>query len=792
MIENKNPSPSKPPIPIENYIKIFLKFDCPESIKNIAQQIVTGNFYPILRVKLEKITENALFSHILEKPKAVFKDFKDVIMGELRARKFDVELMKALDRIKGIHIIPDITGVEHLVPEIKEFSKTLVDVLGKLCRIKARYLDWGIHKRYIATVLTFRCNLCGSEFEIMQFNQLRGKYKFPSFCMRKSCKARSRGDFTLVTEKTVKYEAGVFAVKDLDDYNETEKECHFFENYDYFHEKTKQINVNDEIEIIGTISLDYSDINTRKDFHEITDYIEAYDFKILESKKYDEQIVDELYNDFKNYPDYNVKIIESIHNYSSGIYEYFIEKNLIVLNWITSDSFRRGGSKRNTLNVILGGHRGLFKSSIGQSMQDILGISNVGILSGKDTTNKGLIPTTQRNNDQKNLVKRIGAIPYYNKKMLIIDEAQYLDEGSLESMKALDDGKITRALDGSIINAPAETSITLLMNYKKNQEQMEAYDYAKRLYENLAFPKGQESILDRFDLHYAIPKLSKIVKRILRRRLFSPPKREIAEEKIYNYLFEAKRIYTDGIQIPDFMIEKIEALDDVITALKDKNEINTSREFGVLLKTIKGIAAMKFKTRVDDTDLEYLKKHLISTIIPFYDNPALTTERTLNIDEIFFKTFYLLTEVYKSIPISEHIIFIREYLSNHYFPKIDYLDAIFNVDNADKYLSREPNTSNTKYKKMVERNQAIIKKTHFIGQVRNATHFINKAFAKKIVTDAINSVFADNNIKTLDFKSVLDVIELALDFSGELISQITDELIRDGVFKLINGRLKKN
>ncbi|MCP6718896.1 MAG: hypothetical protein KJI71_01510 [Patescibacteria group bacterium] len=773
-------------------MKVHFKIECPEYIENLKNQILKGESYPILRILLKNFKDDELFDYYRKNTQKCSEELNEIIIEEL---KFNQEIKTIIEKeqFKGILLIPDISEFEEIIPEITEFSKSLVDYIGKLVRLRCRFLDFGLHKKYIATKLTYRCLLCGADVEILQETKLRGRYRKPKFCNKRSCKAKGTSDFQLIKEQVEKFEAGYFVAGDLDQNNpEREKVCYTLKNYDYFYEKVKELNPNDEVEILGVIQLDYSDLDSKKDNHEIIDYVEVLDIKMLESKKLDKDILKTIYKRFDDDPDYQDKIIHSIHSYSKEIYEYYIEKIIMVLAWITSDSFRHGGTKRNTLNSIIGGHRGLFKSSIAESLQEILGISNVGIISGKDTTNKGLIPTSQRVSDQKNLVKRLGAIPYYSRKLLVIDEAQYLEEASLESMKCLEVGKITRALDGTIINAPAETAILMLMNYKGNKEQKEAYDYGKPLYENLGLPEGQESILDRFDLHYAIPKLSKRIKKTLRRRLFKPPIQDVSNEYIFNYLIESKRLYSEGIKLPKKMIEIVEKLDDTITDLKDVKKINTPREFAVLLKIIKAISALKLKDTVDERDLEFLKKHLIHTIIPFHENIAITDERIININEIFQLSFKMLTELHNFISISEHVRFIKEYLRNHYFPLTP--EEALEPYKLYDYVGKENNKSNTKYKALFEDPQNIDfihRQGYIIDIMKNkTTYFLKEKWVSNQINEKLTEIFKDNKRKALDYDSIIQILETNLNFTQELIEKQIRDLIKEGTFVKEGNKLK--
>ncbi len=767
-----------------------MRFEQPQLIEKLREDLLKGVKNPIIRIPVKNFVDENLISMIRKNPLRCLALFEDRIWEELKEYR---EIRKLMKNIESINIIPDISGFEELFPEITEFSRSFRNFIYKLVRIRCRFLDHVLHKKYIATKIIFECLICGAQFEIPQEVRVRGKYRKPKFCTNSRCKAKSYADFKRVDEKAETFEAGWFVVRDLgqNPNPDREKECYAFSNYDYFYEKIQEINPNDEIEILGVIKQDFADLDSKKDSQEIFDYIEVLDLKGLESKKMDKSILSEIYEGFEKNPDYQDEIVNSIHSYSKNIYEYFLEKLIMVCAWITSDSFEHDGSKRNTINSIIGGHRGLFKSSIAHAFQNILGYNNWGIISGKDTTNKGLIPTTQRANDQKNLIKRIGAIPYYSRKVLVIDEGQYLEDVSLESMKSLEDGKIQRALDGTIIDAPAETAVVMLMNYKGNKEQQEAYDYDKKLYENIGFPEGQESILDRFDIHYAIPKLSKLVKKILRRRLFDPPKQTVSNEKIFNYLNEAKRLYTEGIEISDDMIEIIEELDDTITDSKKDDKLNTPREFKVLLKVIRAIAALRLKKTVDSSDIKFLKKHIINQIIPFYDNSAVSKERLVNINEIFQRTFKLLMELKgNTISITDHIAFIKEWLENHYFPVKP--DSRLDPWGVYNYIGKEDNKSNTKYKALLENEQEnlefVQEQGYLVELVKGTTYFVKKSWIYQEIKEKIVELAGEK--KSCNHDKLISELEEKSNFSSELIQSTVQDLLEHKFFVFSANKIK--
>ncbi len=730
---NKGMPKSSVPIDYNKIIEDFFRTSKFEKkyIKPIINRILSGdlvNYVPELRLELKDL-DNELIERFRKEPKKFIDNFKTGLYDRL---SFDPDVKDLFERFEvkseDLHIIPDAIDIESLIPEVIDSSRDWKKHRGKICNFIVRKTNIGLERSNEFSKMVFQCLFCGDEFDtIPTYRKTREKYRLPNFCMNPRCKGRkNKYDFRLIEEKCEIFEIRKFNIEDIDINKEIEeKKCIIRENISYFIEKAKGINLNEEIEVLGILQIDTADIYSNRDDPEILYYIEVLDVKPRESKIIDERIVKELYNQLEKDPQYCNDLIDSIHPYSKGIYDYFPTKLLMSLSFITCDSWDENENKRNSLNSIIGGHKGSLKTRIGRAFQEILGQNMFGIIYGSNTTAKGLIPTAQRNNQEKNLVKRYGALAYYNKKTLLIDESQYLKEDALECLKYLDDGKIARALDGTVINAPAKESVILSLNYKTENE---SYDYSKPLIKNIGFPEDQLSILDRFDLHYAVPKLKKIINRILFRRNFKSINNIESKERIYNYVFEAKRLYSEGIIISQDLIDVIEKLNNQFFQEKKLGEIITPRESIIITKIVKGISALRLKKEVDDSDIEYLKKHLINTIIPFQEKDLLFEIRVFDMNEIFRKTFVLLSELHTEIPISEHIDFIRDFLESHYFPYHDPVikDPVI-TNRIDKYMPSENNLSNNTYRGLLE-NKENIKYIESIGYVvgvkGNKTHFL--------------------------------------------------------------------
>jgi len=730
-------------------------------------------YIPEIRIELKDLDE-VLLNLFQEKIESFLDYFKEVLYEKLR---FFPEINEILEKFKiipeNLHIIFDCIDLESLIPEINDTSIDLTEYKGKLCRFIGRYLNIGLENSIEFKKMVFQCQLCNKEFETIPiYHKTREKYQTPTFCINPRCKAKSKLDFRLIEEKCEIFEKRIFTIGDID-INKTidEKECVISNNITYFIEKVKLINLNEVIEVLGILHIDTADIYSRKDEQDITYYIEVLDLKPKESKIVDKNIIKELKNQIKKESDYCNEIIDSIHPYSKGIYDYFPIKLISSLAYITCDSWNENENIRNSLNGIIGGHTGTFKSRIGQSCQDILGYNSFVMIYGGDTTAKGLIPTAQRNNQEKNLVKRFGAFAYSNKKVLIVNEAQYLKDDAWECFKYLDDGIIIRALDGTMINASAKESVLLLLNYKTENE---IYDYSKNLIENIGIPKEQLSILERFDLHYPIPKLKGKIAQILFRRIFRPINNVESKDRIYNYLFEAKRLYSEGIIIPQDLIKVIEELNKNIFQEKKTDKIISPREPIILTKIIKSISALRFKKEVDDSDIEYLKKHLINTIIPFQNNDFVEKIRIIDMNEIFRKTIALLSELYLEISITEHIDFMREFLESHYFPYHDsqIKDPVI-TNKINEYMPEKTGLrENKKYRVLLEdsKNIKYIEKLgYIIGIKNNKTHFINKKSLNDIILERIKEISEDNKNIPMEIDGVIQVLEIDMLYKRDLI-----------------------
>ncbi|MBD3215516.1 MAG: hypothetical protein GF311_23095, partial [Candidatus Lokiarchaeota archaeon] len=745
MVETEKPFPSSHPdtksgatIP-ENpakYFEDFIRANQKYS-DELIKQVLNGSKSPLIELDLDDLEEEYLINKFRKKPEVFFEILSEILIKVARFNndfKDIYEELENLDEFQGVHIIPKISkNSDWMIPVQKNLSSYLVKYLDKIYRFKGRFMSLGLQRKIEFRKIKWMCVVCGKEFETAVLRRTREKYRHPSFCINKRCKASSKRDFLILPEKSTAYEKRLFAIIDVENKDMiNEIPCYINNNIKYFQKKARNLHMNDEIEVMGILKLDTADVGSMKEDQAPDYYINVIDINLEHINNIDPEVIKQIKKKLKKDPLFCNRIIDSIHPFSQRIFNYFPIKLMYALQHISSDSWDEANNKRNGINIIVGGHAGTLKSGIARHFKRILGPTNFGIIGGKNTTSKGLVPVAQRNNNEKDLVKRYGAIPYYNRKTFLIDEAQYLyrnDPDALETTKCFEEGVISRALDGTTINAEAKGTIGLSVNYKTPDE---AYDYTKSLVENLGFPEDQKSVLDRFDVHYAAPRNTDRIVKLLEKRdrdNYMPGFQE-SDTIIYNYLMEAKRIYSEGISMPKDAENAIMKIYHQLIIEKKKskpNAILNPRESNIIKKVIKAIAALRLRKKVNDDDFEYFKKYLIDTMIPFMGNEFIENEKTIDMNHIFRNAFELLRELYDNhFDIKEYIEFLIEYMNSNYFHRVTGNEG----PNLEAFIDRRTNLSNNKFRKLLDENEDFIEENGYVvDKMKNTTSIIKKEWA---------------------------------------------------------------
>jgi len=79
----------------------------------------------------------------------------------------------------------------------------------------------------------------------------------------------------------------------------------------------------------------------------------------------------------------------------------------------------------------------------------------------------------------------------------------------------------------------------------------------------------------------------------------------------------------------------------------------------------------------------------------------------------------------------------------------------YNLPNLEKFLSREKNLSNTKFRRLLKKHEKKIKKDgYIIDKINNTTSIIKK-------NGLSIRYFKSNNVKELELNSVLQILDLS-------------------------------
>jgi len=785
---NKKTGKPKPTIPI-NWVYKF--------ISPIYNKLKFGD--KIMNDKLGSDSNEVVLKIDFKKIRGFFKDDKvfDGIRKEFRddAENTDFDIKEQIVSIYNSHLNQDDKKYELLIRDlhviyeniedflflegVNDFRKDLSRYIGTFVYIEGYFAEFMLQKEMYYEKIVYECLLCGNRQSINQ--DIFGPRRSPDHCVKGYCKNNSKKLYKIVQKDSEVRESRVFELEGPN--QDIFIRCMILSGCEYF--DNKDIRLRNLLKVTGVLWLYEVDKDTQIYLIEVNN-IE----NVSESYKPDKKIIKQIREKQKKDFSYCEKIIDSIFPLTQKIYSFFITKLIIILSIITSDSWDEKDNIRNSLNSIIGSVGGTFKSATFRRIRTILGSNNFGLIYGKSTTEKGLIPTAQRNNKEKNLVKRYGAFSYYNQKPLVIDEAHHLNEEAVETFKCFEDGRISRALDGTEINAEVKGSLIISLNFKTENEE---YDCTKSLCENIGFPEKEKSILERFDLFYPIVFPNTLINKIIFKRTNFNTYQQISGEIIYNYILEVKRLYSEGISFT----KDLENL--FMNLYEDLLKIDLKQRFGlrhlnIIKKTLKGIAAINLKKQADSSDLRFLKKYLINTIIPLRDLPFIDNLRTIDISEIFRRTFILLSEIYDQFEISMHIEEIRNFLRDHYFPQktdlnidkqfMDISKIKMKTPEIDEYMTSDTGlTDNWRYRELIQDKEIrdFIEKNGYSMEIfKKRTFFIRNELKMKI-TSRIIKIIKENKGNPINLEDLLEV--LSLDFEKDLIQKIIENSIQDQVLE---------
>ncbi|MFX0140960.1 MAG: hypothetical protein ACFFDN_45395, partial [Candidatus Hodarchaeota archaeon] len=372
----------------KKYIKQY--FRNIEEVHNSEETLGIPEFHFNLE-DLQKEELFDLFSSDIDK-------FLDIFREALFDRMLEEPGINEIIKAKSIEyfellIIINPINYEFKVPKLSRFSNNWSYFINKLIRVDARYMTLGIEgkdKPYHKAI-TYFCNEHFTEtIRKYPFGKIMTTFEKPIGCHDKRCKNRN-----LEPIKWDSYEIGRFDIGELEFRERQEfKECYIFRNVDYFIDKIQEIRLGEEIEILGTLKLDASKLGVKNEKPNY--YIDVMDIKPLKINRIDEDIIKTLKNKIAKNPNYRESLIDSLHPLTFLMDIFFPMKNLTVIGFITGGSVREG--RRDTLNCLFGGQKGLLKSSIQEEICRKVGATYIyrKEIPQKGLTRAGLFGTTQR------------------------------------------------------------------------------------------------------------------------------------------------------------------------------------------------------------------------------------------------------------------------------------------------------------------------------------------------------------------------------------------------------------
>lgn len=719
------------PIRYREMVSEYLIGQHPEIIENIIDRIRKGNLdlIPDIKISLRDLSKPLV--DLFEKDLKKFLDlFRKIIFKSIKGEILDV-IERNYIYPDDIHIIIDFKDLNIYCRELDDFTQDWSHFVGGLCKFKCRYLTMGLDKELRFRKIEYLCTLCGSKFEkLYPFRKVIKKIAKPRHCIKRKC---ANKEFEELSYET--YEVGRFLVGDLNITNSGYRKCYIFRNISYFRERLKNINLGEEVEILGVLRVDSSKFDTG-----IPDYfIDVIDIMPVKRKEIDEQIIDTIREKILEDYFYFEKLIDSTHPLTYGISLFFPTKLLYIFSCITGGSWNETSNIRNTLNCIVAGAKSTYKSSIAREIQRKMGMRNYLLYEvNKDMTKAGLIGTTDRNPESYTPTVRYGIICIYSNGTLHFDETEVMSSEIRNVFRCLEKGSTGGIQDASFFEGEAKCSLIFSQNCVLTLDG--SYDPYKPFLENIGWnEKNSESLLDRFDLFYIIPFIDNLTQIAI-----------INNERGYSNgdLLEsiAKDLSLDEYSFPEgigSMTDKLDYIhsnffkkakelfrlsnmaeprkevlrglyEEALMKCDDRFESDTSisiRALNICYKLHKGLASLRLDGDVNQQDYTYFKQYCLKYIIPFKDSELIET-KIVDINKIFRRVIEKLVfePELEEIEINKIYEHIKIYIKNSYYG--DETNEIFEEEFLN-YLGKDKNLGNYKFKKLFKHNAQWLSENHY-------------------------------------------------------------------------------
>lgn len=828
MIDKKNghiKELQKTTIPI-NYKKVWEDFfrtlkNEEKYIKPTIKHITSGNFNFVSPLILElRDLPEALIERFKTSPEKFIDGAQTALYDRLT---FDPDVKEILElfqiRSKDIQIIPDSIGFESLTPKINDLTLNKTRFKSILCCFEGRYMTIGLDKSIGFNTIEYWCPVCGHTFEKLYKNNVDEKIKGPKFCVTPRCKNKT--DFERLDSNT--FEIGFFRIDDIDfKRSGNYLDCYILNNIDGFIEKIKSINIGEEVEVLGILRVNFSDLKTNKEKQRFEYWLEVFDIRPKRTKFLNESIIKKLKVKLEKDNSYFEKLIDALHPLTYFIDIYYPIKLLCVMSFITGGSWNDKDNIRDTLNCIIAGPKSTYKSSINRQMESIIGKRHFIVYEvNKEMTKAGLIGTTQRDSNRIMPMIRYGVLVLYSNGTIVLDEGQKIRPNMIDVFRCLEKGSVGSIQD-AIFEGPAQSSLVISQNCTINSDgsfnphgrnDEEKKSPKEVLFDNLGWvSSNSESRLERFDLLYIIPVPDTFVKlrtleneeRISKDLLLEDiandleldfydfPKeivtiRKKIEYLLFHYLHNAKEAYRKITLLESNKDELRNLYKEALIGKEDRFKTDTDvniRSLNICYKVLKGLSSLRFMKKVENTSFNYFLKKCMKFIIPFRDSELIET-RQIDMNQIFKDIFLEIAQV--EVDIKDFIDEIIGYIKRTYYN--DKSDDVFGEEIKD-YIGLGYNLrDNYEFKKLLKNNEKWLNEQNYFiesGQGKGKHTVIRKrgkVLENEIaIVNRIEEIFKTNKYVSLEEKSIREVLEF--DFNNKLIDKALDYLWDNGIINL--------
>jgi len=622
---------------------------------------------------------------LIEEPNHHFDSLNTALKDALKP--IDPEFYKNVNKVNvRIKNLPDSQNIPLKDGLRHKYRNQLVSIQGRITQFTPNYP--------ILREVMYLCVHCGYLYLIQQENSLEKEQRPPKTCENPSC--RKRGNYTLVEEESEFSDCKIYTLSE----GITELDVIFLDDLvDMDVRYGERVIINGILKMTSTKK---SGKTPQYNFYLIANYFENLG-KTECTRVNEDQITEFIEENYTNFEE----IIHSIHP-TSELESFLLQKMFPVMSYCSGGAWDKTLNKRLTINSLIVGEVGWFKTSIMEQITKIVGVNNIGKASGQRTTKGGLVPIAVKDNEGKIRVF-IGLLAEFDGKVVWIDEGQGLDIDSKNGIADMEHGSIPLVSFGQNLVLPATGSLIMTQNWIGIE-----YDPEKTFLENIGLPRN---VFDRFDLVFEVNAPTPDEAEFIVDNLKTLPK--WTDDEIYTYLEMVKEIYCSGkIEFPEDIEDEFKGYwKDIYRLSKDKSLKNESlniRSLNTIFKVLHWLSASHLRYKITWDDSEYIKDKIIPHIIQFMKTKAVDSVKIHGVDS----AFSIIKELLLEQPIVTLDMFVPRYRA-----------YLFKITNNSEYVDRKMSEETTldknkplrtllkKMEYVQEKHGCVIDRTQKLGTV---------------------------------------------------------------------------